>query len=518
MSDEQDAGAAERAAAEAEPAPPRLGPRPIERPPVDDGTAFAFGRPAGVSGGFDRGHDNGTSSTSGISAGSFAPPPPAALASAFGRSAGDTTSLQRPPDPHRNGTNGAGPDLFWSSGDRPADVDPWRDPGSPADLGPPPAATPPAPAGPGGPAARLGVRDLLFGRRVQTRALVVLGAAVLLIGAAGGLVGRLTAEGASGLTDPEATIAAAAEAKERPPGSVADIAARVVPAVVSIEIRVGDQGGTGSGVVIDPAGYVLTNNHVVAPAAEVQGANIEAVFSDGTRTAAQIVGRDPKTDLAVVRVGVTNPTVAQIGSSRSLAVGDGVLAIGSPLGLVGTVTDGIVSALNRPVRLDGGQNDATAVIDAIQTDAAINPGNSGGPLVDSTGAVVGINTAIRSLGQGEGGSIGLGFAIPIDDAREIAQELIRTGAVKHADLGVNAKSVTDGTTDGAQVQNVVQGGAAAAAGIVEGDVIVRVDDRTIAGADELVVAVREREPGQTVAVQLVRDGRPLTVSAVLASD
>jgi serine protease Do len=210
--------------------------------------------------------------------------------------------------------------------------------------------------------------------------------------------------------------------------------------------------------------------------------------------------------------------VATIGSSAGLAVGDGVLAIGSPLGLVGTVTDGIVSALNRPVRLDGSGADANAVIDAIQTDAAINPGNSGGPLVDSTGAVVGINTAIRSLGMGEGGSIGLGFAIPIDDARAIAEELIRNGVVTHAEIGINARSVSDGTTDGAQVQNVQQGGAAEAAGIAEGDVIVRVGDRTIAGADELVVAVRERNPGDTVPVQLIREGRPLTVSVVLGSD
>ena len=146
-----------------------------------------------------------------------------------------------------------------------------------------------------------------------------------------------------------------------------------------------------------------------------------------------------------------------------------MIAIGSPLGLAGTVTDGIVSALDRPVRLAGAGTDTNAVIDAIQTDAAINPGNSGGPLVDSTGAVVGINTAIRSLGQASGGgSIGLGFAIPIDDAKAIAEELIRTGVVEHAELGVNARSVTDGTTDGAQVQNVQQGGPAAAAGIARG--------------------------------------------------
>ncbi len=358
---------------------------------------------------------------------------------------------------------------------------------------------------------------MLFGRRVAPRALAVLALLALLVGAAGGLVGRMTADGATGLTDPDATIAEAVQGKERPPGSVSDIAARTVPAVVSIEIRVGEEGGTGSGVVIDRAGYVLTNNHVVAPAAEVGGAQIEAIFHDGTRSAAQVVGRDPKTDLAVVKVEVANPVVASIGSSAGLAVGDGVLAIGSPLGLVGTVTDGIVSALDRPVRLDGAGTDTNAVIDAIQTDAAINPGNSGGPLVDSTGAVVGINTAIRSLSGGEGGSIGLGFAIPIDDARLIAEELIRSGAMVHADIGINARSVSDGTTDGAQVQNVQQGGAAAAAGIVEGDVIVRVGERSIAGADELVVAVREHEPGATVPVEIVRDGRPLTVSVVLAA-
>ncbi|MDN5750547.1 MAG: trypsin-like peptidase domain-containing protein, partial [Pseudonocardia sp.] len=394
--------------------------------------------------------------------------------------------------------------------------DPWRDPGSGVALGPPALEDEPTARAPSGEGARLSLRELLFGHRVQPRALALLAVVALFIGAAGGLVGRLTAEGADALTEPDVTLAAVAPAKERPIGSVADIAARVVPAVVSIEVRVGDQGGTGSGVVIDAGGYVLTNNHVVAPAAEVEGAEIEAVFSDGTRTPAQIVGRDPKTDLAVIRVGVTNPVVAQIGSSASLAVGDGVIAIGSPLGLAGTVTDGIVSALDRPVRLEGG--DVNAVIDAIQTDAAINPGNSGGPLVDSTGAVVGINTAISSLGTGEGGSIGLGFAIPIDDARVIAEELIRTGVVRHADLGVNARSVEDDTSAGAQVANVQQGGAAAAAGIVQGDVIVKLGERQISGADELEVAVREFDPGAQVPVELVREGRPLTVTVVLASD
>ena len=279
--------------------------------------------------------------------------------------------------------------------------------------------------------------------------------------------------------------------------------------------------GTGAGVVIQPDGYVLTNNHVVAPAAVGSGGKLDAVFSDGTRAPARIVGRDPKTDLAVVKVDVRNPVVAAVGSSRALAVGDAVIAIGSPLGLAGTVTQGIVSALDRPVRLDAGETDADAVIDAIQTDAAINPGNSGGPLVDSTGAVIGINTAIRSIGAtagNEGGSIGLGFAIPIDTARAIAEELIRDGRVQHADLGVNARSVTDGAMDGAQVQNVAANGPAALAGVVEGGVITKVGNRPIAGAAELVVAVREHEPGDTVPVALVREGRPLTVSVVLSGD
>jgi S1-C subfamily serine protease len=488
--------------------PPRLGPRGLDRPAVDPEAASVFGRPSGVEGAFG---DRATSPKNGHTR--LAPAPTAALASAFGRAQGP--ALQRPPDtgPPRHPDDEA----FWD-GATPGREDPWRRPETGVELGPPPAADrEPVPAPVAGP--RLSVREVLFGKRVQPRALVVLGLIALVIGAVGGMVGRYTVEGANSLTDPGATLSEVAEGKERPPGSVAEVAARVLPAVVSIDVKVGDQGGTGSGVVIDPAGYVLTNNHVVAPAVNTPDGTIQAVFNDGTRVPAAVVGRDPKTDLAVLKVQVVNPTVAQFGTGGGLAVGDSVIAIGSPLGLAGTVTTGIVSALDRPVRLDG-EGDDIAVIDAVQTDAAINPGNSGGALVDSTGAVVGINTAIRSLsgGQDEGGSIGLGFAIPIADARGIAEELIRTGAVTHADLGVNVRSVTDGSADGAQVQNVVAGGPAAAAGILEGDVIVKVRDRTIAGADELIVAVREGNPGDVVPVELVRDGRPLTVTATLGSD
>jgi S1-C subfamily serine protease len=408
-----------------------------------------------------------------------------------------------------------GQDDFWPQG---AGRDPWRDPWAAAVLGAPAVAQrsrdtddPPRLG------ARLSLQEVLFGRRLSHRALALLGAVVLVIAGVGGFVGRLTADGGNLLNDPGATLAQVEPATDRPAGSVAAVASRVLPAVVSLEFRVGDQGGFGSGVVIDGNGYVLTNNHVVAPAASQ--AVLEAVFSDGTRVPARIVGRDPKTDLAVVKVEVANLTVAQLGRSSTLKPGDPVVAIGSPLGLAGTVTSGIVSAVDRPVRLEGDGGQGSAVIDAIQTDAAINPGNSGGALVDNTGAVVGINTAIRTLGAIDGGgSIGLGFAIPIDAARTIAQQLIRTGYYQHPALGVNAASVTDGKSDGARVQNVQQGSAAAEAGILENDVITKVGNRAVGSADALTVAVRERAIGEQVPISLVRDGRPLVVTVTLKSD
>ena len=306
-------------------------------------------------------------------------------------------------------------------------------------------------------------------------------------------------------------------ATSRPAGSIANIAARALPSVVTIKVTGADGNGTGSGFVIDEQGHIITNNHVVAGAGD-DGA-IKVQLSNGTEIEATIAGRDASYDLAVLKTGRTDLQPLTMGSSSSVVVGDQVIAVGAPLGLDSTVTTGIVSALNRPVS-PGGDGDEQSYINAIQTDAAINPGNSGGALVDATGAVVGINTAIRSLGQsqGVGGSIGLGFAIPIEDARNIADELIRTGAVSHAEIGINARSVSDSATDGAQVQNVVAGGAAAAAGIVEGDVVVKVGDRTIGGADELVVAVRAHNPGDIVPVTLVRDSRTLTVSVTLTAD
>jgi S1-C subfamily serine protease len=494
--------------------PPRVEPRPLQHPEVDPESARVFGRPAGVADSFATSGQRSADPAIGS-----APPPPAALSAAFGRPAGSGEGLQRPPAEGDTTTGATSSGAFWGQeGGGDGAGDPWRDPGSGALLGAPALDEPEPVTEHPVEGARLSLREVIFGRRLAPSALVVFGTVVLLIGAVGGLVGRFTAEGGNPLTDPDATLTQLEPAVARPPGSVAAVADRVLPSVVSIEIRTGDQGGFGSGVVVDAEGYVLTNNHVISAAARNPDAELETVFADGTRVPARIVGRDPKTDLAVLKVDVANPTVARLGRSASLQPGDGVIAIGSPLGLASTVTTGIVSAVDRPVRLEGEGSDTNAIIDAIQTDAAINPGNSGGPLVDSSGAVVGINTAIRTLGGGIGGSIGLGFAIPIDDARAVAQQLIRSGRISHPDLGVNAASVTDGVSDGARVQNVAQGSAAAAAGIIEGDVIVRVGDRTVATADELEVAVREHDIGARVPIALVRGTRPLTVTVTLASD
>jgi len=338
------------------------------------------------------------------------------------------------------------------------------------------------------------------------------------------VVGYLAASRiAPALLDPDATLGQVSPPVSRPPGSIADIAQRVLPTVVSIEVRSASGSGTGSGVVIDKAGYVLTNNHVISAVATGRG-SLRALFSDQSAAAARVVGRDPKTDLAVIKVEKPGVTVAALGDSGKIAVGDPVIAVGSPLGLAGTVTSGIVSALNRPVRLgsQGGNSgsDTNAVINAIQTDAPINPGNSGGALVDGAGALIGINSAIATLtsGQGQSGSIGLGFAIPINEAREIAQQLIRTGKVQHATLGVTARSVTDGARDGALVESVAAGSAAAKAGIRAGDVVTRVADRLVGGADDLVVQVRTRKVGEKVELTYVRGGSTVKVTVTLQSD
>ncbi len=481
---------------------PRLAARPLWRPVVDPSQVAAFGRPPGVSSSFSP-PVSGTLPQNALPTAAVVPE---MLADAFGRPPGAGPTLGRPPQ-------------VPPEAPPPEAEDPWRDPVSPVRLGEPALSEPVQAPVTLVPAERFTLRQALFDHRIRPTGLIVMAVIALVLGGGGAAIGvwagsRLPAP----TTDPAFQISAVSPAIERVPGSVASIAKKVIPSVVSIEVRTGDTGDTGSGVVIDGRGYILTNNHVISLAATDTTAQMTVVFSDGRRVPGTIVGRDPESDLAVVKVNVTGATVAALGTSSKVVVGDTVIAIGSPLGLAGTVTTGIVSALDRPVRLSGGDSDTNAVIDAMQTDAAINPGNSGGALVDASGAVIGINSAIRTLGGDSSGSIGLGFAIPIDYAGAIAQELIRTGKAVHSTIGINAKSATDGTTDGAQVQNVVSGGPAARAGIQEGDVITRVGDRSVGSADELVVAVQAHPAGASVDVVLTRSGKTLTVKVVLAAE
>jgi S1-C subfamily serine protease len=483
--------------------PDRLTPRAVEAPQPSAGQQAAFGRPATAAGGFGDGRPSPPPRP-------LPPPPAEALVRAFGPAATGQRGLQEPPGgrPGRRRT-AAGP--WWKPDAR---SDPWRDPYAPAALGAPAVYDEGAQPGPVVTDAqgrkKLRLRDLSV--RLSVLALL----AVLLVGALGGGIGwYLTkANDESPLLAPGTRLSQVDPGITRKPGSVSQIAADVMPAVVSIEVRVGQAGATGSGVVVDgDNGYIVTNNHVVSGADNVEGAEIRAVFFDGSGSAARIVGRDPASDIAVLKVEKPGLVTASLGSSKDVVVGDPVVAIGSPLGLAGTVTSGIVSALERPVRLAGEGSDTNAVISAVQTDAPINPGNSGGALVDASGALIGINTAIASTGAG--GSIGLGFAIPVDTVRDIAEQLISTGSAVHSSLGVNTRSVTDGTRDGALVLNVEPGSAAAAAGIREQDIVIAVEGEPVGSSEELVVAVDAHDPGETVTVEVVRGGGSTEVEVTL---
>ncbi|MFI7699825.1 S1C family serine protease [Nonomuraea sp. NPDC049480] len=303
--------------------------------------------------------------------------------------------------------------------------------------------------------------------------------------------------------------------------TVAQVAAKVQPSVVMIQ----GQTGEGSGVVLSEDGLILTNNHVVVGAG--QGGQMTVKFSDGKTAKASVVGTDPATDLAVIRAeGVSGLTKATLGNSDLLKVGDDVLAIGSPLGLDGSVTRGIVSALDRTLTVGGEQNQQvppgwgqqqqsqgnapTTIGGAIQTDASINPGNSGGALVNAAGELVGINTAIASDAAGGG----VGFAIPVNTAKQVSDQLISTGKVTHAFLGV---SVTDATGDapGALVREITAGSPAEKAGLKQGDLITKINDKVVDGGDTVVGQVRGFKPGQQVKITYMRDGQTNEVTVTL---
>ncbi len=308
-----------------------------------------------------------------------------------------------------------------------------------------------------------------------------------------------------------------------------DVASAVSPAVVTIQAQGASSGGTGSGVVYDAQGDIVTNYHVIASA--LGGGQIQVTLADGRLYSAEVVGHDKTTDLAVIRLDnpPSNLTVARFASSANLEVGAPVMAIGAPLGLSNTVTTGIVSAVNRPVEVsvdeDSSSQDSTqassdlVVTNAIQIDASINPGNSGGPLFDATGAVIGINSSIKSLSSssdGQAGSIGLGFAIPSDLVVSIADQLIASGSASHGLLGVTVRSATTtigaDTYVGAEVQDVSAGSGASAAGIRAGDVIVKVEGQEVSGAKQLIGYVRRYKAGDTITMTIVRNGQTQDVS------
>ncbi|MEI2766144.1 MAG: trypsin-like peptidase domain-containing protein [Dermatophilaceae bacterium] len=300
----------------------------------------------------------------------------------------------------------------------------------------------------------------------------------------------------------------------RAEGSIARIAATALPSVVTVKIAGRDGSGTGSGFVIDGSGHVLTNNHVVSPVAG--SGSIRVVMSDGSSADASIVGRDASYDLAVLSIPRTDVTPLSFGRSADVVVGDGVIAVGAPLGLDATVTSGIVSALNRPV--SAGDSSETSYINAIQTDAAINPGNSGGPLLDMNGRVIGVNSAIARVPGtgGSSGNIGVGFSIPSDQAFKTAQQLIGTGRAVHPVIGVSLDARFDG--EGARISSsggVAPGSPAAQAGLRDGDVVVEFEGRKITTRDELVVAIRARSVGDTVRVKVDRGGDILDLTMTL---
>jgi putative serine protease PepD len=367
---------------------------------------------------------------------------------------------------------------------------------------------------------------------------LMLALALLVGGGAGGAVASALDNGGSSGSATRASgsalsqtrvIASTSDTVRGTPESAASI---ISPSVVTVEVtgqaqnrfgQTSSQSDTGSGIILRTSGYIVTNNHVVSAAAS--GGSVHVTLADGKTVAATIVGTDPTSDLAVIKIEpISGLKAATFADSDQLNVGQAVLAIGAPLGLSNTVTQGIVSTLHRPVRT-GDSSSSQAVIDAVQTDAAINPGNSGGALVNLAGQVVGINSAIATTGESASGSqsgnIGVGFAIPSSSASKIADQLIANGKATHSQMGVNVADAP-GTTDGAPglgatISGVTAGGPAAAAGVQAGDVVTKVDDRRVTDSNSLIVAIRSHDPGTTVTVTLTRGGALKTLKVTLAS-
>ena len=337
----------------------------------------------------------------------------------------------------------------------------------------------------------------------------------LIAGVVGALIGKTAFDNSTNLITSNKVI-------DRAPDSIAGIAARVSPSVVEIDSTTSSGSDTGSGFFIAKNGYIMTNNHVIETAFLAK-AKITVKLSNNNEYTATVVGRDTSYDLAVLKIDVSDAPALVLGNSDNVQVGDPVIAIGSPLGLQGTVTSGIISAKNRPVTTSPDNTAGeSSFIDALQTDAAINPGNSGGPLVDATGAVIGVNSAIASLGStidGQPGSIGLGFAIPINQAKTQADQLIKTGTSHHPIVGMSLDSSYPGP--GAKIADtasaILPGGPAAKAGLQPGDIILAIDGQEISVADDLIVAIRSHAIGDTVTLKYQRGSVIKSVQVTLVA-
>ena len=344
------------------------------------------------------------------------------------------------------------------------------------------------------------------------------GTALVVGGVVGGvIVGTTQSSGSSVNT---ATSASSSTASACPVTSVAE---QVIPSVVTIAASGPSGSGTGSGEVIRSGGYVLTNNHVISVAA-ASGGSVQVLFADGQTAPATITGRDPQTDLAVLHVQTSRELkVISLGSSSSVKIGQPVVAIGAPLGLSGTVTSGIVSALDRTVEVPGENDKSALLVSAVQTDASINPGNSGGALVNCEGKLVGVPTAGAAVPNSGGGSIGLGFAIPVDLAKRIADEIIATGSATHAFFGLQtvpippAAAEQAGLPEGLFVQVVTPSGPAAAAGLRPEDVITKIDGEPARSNIQLQELTLTKKPGDTVSIEYTRDGQSATATITLAA-
>lgn len=334
-------------------------------------------------------------------------------------------------------------------------------------------------------------------------------------GTAGGALGYLAADFSNGVSNSTSQVSETSKPVAITPATetVSQIVQNVKPSVVSIKAEGNSGSGTGSGFIYREDGYIVTNNHVAAPA--INGGKLTVYLEDKTSFEAKLVGRNASYDLAVLKIDATGLKPVNIGDSSAINVGDLTVAFGSPLGLTGTVTSGIVSAINRPVTAGGA--DDQSFISAIQTDAAINPGNSGGPLVNGQGQVIGVNSAIATLGNGtQSGSIGLGFAIPINQAQRVITEIIESGKSTTPIAGISIDSTYDGV--GAKIAEVVADGPAASTDLKVGDIVTKINGEVVEDSTELIVAIRRNNPGDTI-VLIVKNsaGNEREVSVVLGS-